>query len=53
MLFQYFEQDDPELFMTKVKFIEENSVDDMDLVFAEEEYKDGRLDRVSVYMYFF
>ena len=33
--------------MTKVKYIEENDVDDMELFFEEEEYKDGKLERVN------
>ena len=45
---QYFEQDDPELYVTKIKYIEENDVNDMELVFAEEEYVDGRLDKVII-----
>ena len=39
---QYFETDDPELFTTKVKYIHENDVDGLDLVFAEELYTVGR-----------
>ena len=46
---QYFEHDDPELYMTKVCYIEDNDVDDMELVFAEDEYKHGQLDRVCVH----
>lgn len=34
--------------MTKIRYIEENDVEDMDMVFSEEEYKDGRLDRVNL-----
>ncbi len=45
---QYFEQDDPDLYVTKIRYIEENDVEDMDMVFSEEEYKDGRLDRVNL-----
>lgn len=44
--FQYFEQDDPDLYVTKVQFIEKNDVEDMELVFAEEEYKDGKIEKV-------
>ena len=40
-------QDDPDLYVSKIKYIEENNVDDMDLVFSEEEYKDGHLDKVG------
>ena len=46
-IFQYFEQDDPELYKTKIKFIAENDVDDMELTFAEEVYADGRLEKVN------
>ena len=35
---QYFESDNPELYTTKVQYITENDVTDLDLVFAEEEY---------------
>ena len=43
---QYFEQDDPDLYMTKVKYILENDVNDMDLVFAEEESRNSQLEKV-------
>ena len=43
---QYFEQDDPELYLTKIRYIEENDVNDMELVFAEEEYEGSSLVRV-------
>ena len=43
---QYFEQDDPELYLTKIRYIEENYVNDMELVFAEEEYEGSSLVRV-------
>ena len=43
---QYFEQDDPELYISKIKYIKENDVDDMDLSFVEEEFKDGKLEKV-------
>ena len=33
---QYFETDDPELYTTKIKYIKENDVSDLELVFAEE-----------------
>ncbi|XP_021944995.1 apoptosis-resistant E3 ubiquitin protein ligase 1 isoform X2 [Folsomia candida] len=36
--YKYFEQDDPELYLRKVKFILENDVDGMELTFSEEEY---------------
>lgn len=44
--YRHLEQDDPSLYVSKVKYILENSVQDMDLVFAEEEYEAGRLVRV-------
>ncbi|KAL3213907.1 hypothetical protein MRX96_007313 [Rhipicephalus microplus] len=36
--YKYFEQDDPDLYVTKIKYILENDVDDMELYFSEEEY---------------
>jgi len=36
--YRYLEQDDPDLYLNKVKFIEDNDVDNMDLYFVEEEY---------------
>lgn len=36
--YKYFEQDDPELYLGKVKFILENDVEGMELTFTEEEY---------------
>ncbi|KAG8230998.1 hypothetical protein J437_LFUL010014 [Ladona fulva] len=36
--YKYFEQDDPDLYLTKVKYILEHDVDDMELYFVEEEY---------------
>lgn len=47
IVIQYFEYDDPELYVRKVKYIEENSVDGMELMFAEEEYKNGQLYKVK------
>lgn len=44
--YKYFEMDDPELYKTKVRFIEENDIDDMELTFMEEEYSDGQLQQV-------
>lgn len=38
---QYFESDDPELYTTKIKYILENDISDMELVFAEEEFESG------------
>ena len=46
---QNFEQDDPELYVSKVKYIEENSVEDMGMTFSEEEYVEGKLDKVGLY----
>ena len=45
-LLQYFETDDPELYKSKIKFIEDNSIEDMELNFTEEEYVDGQLVKV-------
>ncbi|XP_052123862.1 apoptosis-resistant E3 ubiquitin protein ligase 1 isoform X1 [Frankliniella occidentalis] len=36
--YKYFEQDDPELYLSKIKYILENDVEEMDLYFIEEEY---------------
>lgn len=45
--FQYFETDDQEFYKTKVCFILNNDVSEMDLVFAEEKYsKSGQLEKV-------
>lgn len=46
---QYFEQDDPELFMTKVKYLLENDVAPMELTFTEDEYSqsNGKLLKVT------
>ena len=35
---QYFESDDPDLYTTKVQYIQENDVTDLGLTFAEEEF---------------
>ncbi|KAG7246620.1 hypothetical protein CRUP_030111, partial [Coryphaenoides rupestris] len=44
---QYFETDDQEFYKTKVCFILNNDVSEMDLVFAEEKYsKAGQLEKV-------
>lgn len=40
--FQYFETDDPELYKTKIKYIEENDIEGMELTFSEEEYIAGQ-----------
>ncbi|KAK6183620.1 hypothetical protein SNE40_011062 [Patella caerulea] len=39
--YKYFESDDPELYKTKIKFIEDNDISDMELTFSEEEYTNG------------
>ncbi|XP_014609312.1 PREDICTED: apoptosis-resistant E3 ubiquitin protein ligase 1 isoform X5 [Polistes canadensis] len=45
---KYFEQDDPDLYLSKVKYILENDVEEMELYFVEEEYdKDGQLLKVA------
>ena len=46
--YKYFEHDDPPLFLTKIKYIEENDVSDMELTFSEDEYDEqGKLLRVN------
>ena len=46
---QYFETDDQEFYKTKVCFILNNDVSEMDLVFAEEKYsKSGQLEKVTI-----
>lgn len=45
---QYFEQDDPDLYLSKVKYILDHDVEEMELYFVEEEYdKFGQLLKVS------
>ena len=39
---QYFESDDPDLYTTKVQYIQENDVTDLGLIFAEEEFDSNR-----------
>ncbi|XP_052269096.1 apoptosis-resistant E3 ubiquitin protein ligase 1-like isoform X1 [Dreissena polymorpha] len=39
--YKYFETDDPELYKTKIKYIEENDIEGMELTFSEEEYVVG------------
>ncbi|XP_048830643.1 apoptosis-resistant E3 ubiquitin protein ligase 1 isoform X1 [Brienomyrus brachyistius] len=47
MNYKYFETDDEEFYKTKVSFILNNDVSEMDLVFAEEKYnKSGQLEKV-------
>lgn len=44
---QYFETDDPEFYKSKVCFVLNNDVSEMELVFAEEKYsKLGQLEKV-------
>jgi len=38
---QYFETDDPELYKTKVRYIEDHDIEGMELTFSEEEYIPG------------
>ncbi|CAB3359356.1 Hypothetical predicted protein [Cloeon dipterum] len=46
--YKYFEQDDPDLYLSKVKYVLENDVDDMDMYFYEEEYdRFGQLIKVA------
>ena len=45
---QYFEQDDPDLYLSKAKYILDHDVEEMELYFVEEEYdKFGQLLKVS------
>lgn len=46
---QYFENDDPDLYTTKIQYIRDNDVSDLELVFAEEEFSDGGTAQVSGY----
>ena len=49
--YKYFEQDDPDLYLSKIKYILENDVEDMEMYFIEEEYdKDGQLVKVRFFM---
>ncbi|XP_043473097.1 apoptosis-resistant E3 ubiquitin protein ligase 1 isoform X1 [Leptopilina heterotoma] len=46
--YKYFEQDEPDLYLSKVKYILENDVEEMDLNFLEEEYdNEGQLLKVA------
>uniref|UniRef100_T1IIH2 HECT-type E3 ubiquitin transferase n=1 Tax=Strigamia maritima TaxID=126957 RepID=T1IIH2_STRMM len=46
--YKYFEQDDPDLYVSKIKYIIENDVEEMELTFTEEEYSDtGQLLKVE------
>ncbi len=48
--YKYFEQDDPPLFLSKIKYIEEHDVTDMELMFVEDEYDEqGKLLRVCLF----
>lgn len=45
---QYFEQDDPDLYLSKVKYILDHDVEEIELYFVEEEYdKFGQVIKVS------
>ncbi|CAH1791950.1 unnamed protein product [Owenia fusiformis] len=45
--YRYFEQDDPSFYMSKIKYIEENDITDMELLFTEDEYDNaGKLEQV-------
>ncbi|XP_049833521.1 apoptosis-resistant E3 ubiquitin protein ligase 1 isoform X2 [Schistocerca gregaria] len=45
--YKYFEQDDPDLYLSKVKYILDNDVEEMELYFVEEEYdRTGQLTKV-------
>nr|XP_014341342.1 PREDICTED: apoptosis-resistant E3 ubiquitin protein ligase 1 [Latimeria chalumnae] len=46
MHYKYFETDDPEFYKTKVCYILNNDVSEMELTFAEEKYKSGQLEKV-------
>ena len=46
MYLQYFEQDDPELYTSMVCYLEENSVEGLDLTFSEDVYECGKLVKV-------
>ncbi|ESO94312.1 hypothetical protein LOTGIDRAFT_215855 [Lottia gigantea] len=48
--YKYFESDDPELYKTKIKFIEDNDINDMDLTFSEDEYINGQLTKIIEYI---
>lgn len=46
--------DDPELYKTKVKYILENDIEEMDLTFSEEEYSpEGHLVKVCLYINYY
>lgn len=40
-MLQHFESDDPDLYTTKIQYILENDVTDLDLKFVEEEFVSG------------
>ncbi|KAI1295618.1 Apoptosis-resistant E3 ubiquitin protein ligase 1 [Halotydeus destructor] len=45
--YKYFEQDDPDLYVSKIKYLIDNDVEGMDLFFTEEEYdSNGQLSRL-------
>lgn len=50
--YKCFEQDDPQFYLSKVKYLEENDVTDLELTFSEEEYNEqGQLLRVYSIFY--
>lgn len=40
-VWQYFETDDPDLYVSKIEYMRDNDAEDLELVFAEEEYDEG------------
>ncbi|CAI8030195.1 Apoptosis-resistant E3 ubiquitin protein ligase 1 [Geodia barretti] len=44
--YKYFESDDPDLYVSKIQYIRENGVSDLELVFAEEEFSEDGTVRV-------
>ena len=45
---QYFESDDPDLYRTKIQYIRDNDVSDLELLFADEEFSDNGTAQVCV-----
>ena len=52
IVLQYFERDDKQFYTSKIKYIEENDPEPLELVFAEEEFtEDNQLEKVhSLFM---
>ena len=47
---QFFETDDPDLYVSKIEYLRDNDAEDLELVFAEEEYNDrGQVSKVWLY----